>query len=560
MRKTIASFVRRVFADQSGQTLPFIALAMTGMLGMSGLAIDVGHAYVVRSQLQNAANAAALAASGYVYYSNSDTVNSTSIADLYSASSGGNNVYSALGTVQTHVGTRCVNMLMPVGSTCSSSSVANAVVVTTSTTMKTFFMGLFGVPKLGVNATATASMQGQAQPWNVAIVVDATSSMSSTDSSCGGLTRFECALGGVQTFLAATNPCPPAGCGSGAALRVSLFSFPNLSTATFSNTSPCATGTTFTNEPYTLPTAPGVTGNNYSSITYSNSTTTGSGKSAKTTTTSWAGTYQITGWDSGYYLPSDTSTSGLNSADNLVKAIGYGYSTSTGAMAHKGCLPNVGGESTYYAGAINAAQAALLEEQTANKGSKNAMILLSDGEASAAYAKFPVSVSTASTPSPNTNLGISVSSAGTTTWSKTAANLTGVAGTWGTYPDFNDECQQAIVAAQNATKSGTRIYSVAYGAESSGCYGDTDSTLVTLPATANVPFTAVKSLTPCITMQNIASSLDYFYSDANQSSSNSNCYESVHTVTNLNDIFLAISSTFTTPRLLPNNATGTTIS
>jgi Flp pilus assembly protein TadG len=530
---------------------------MTGMLGVSGLAIDVGHAYVVRSQLQNAANAAALAASGYVYYSQTDSVNSTSIADQYSASSGGNNIYPALGTVNTHVGTRCVNMLMPVGTTCSSSSVANAVVVTTSTTVKTFFMGLFGVSKLGVNATATASMQGQAQPWNVAIIVDATQSMGSADSSCGGLTRFECALGGVQTFLAATNPCPGTGCASGAALRVSLFSFPNLSTANYSDTTTCTS--TFSPEPYTLPTQPTTTGNDYSSITYSTSTTTGTGTKQKTTTTSWAGTYQVTGWDTGYYLPSDTTTSGLNSSDNLVQAIGYGYNTSTGAMAHKGCLPNVGGESTYYAGAINAAQAALLEEQAAVKGSQNAMILLSDGEATAASTKFPANGAVASTPSPNTALGISVTSAGTSTWSKTAPNLTGVAGTWGTYPDYNDECQQAIVAAQNAALAGTRVYAVAYGSESSGCYGDTDSTLVTLPSTANVPFTAIKSLTPCITMEDIASSLTYFYSDSNQSGSSSTCQETVHTVTNLNDIFLAISSTFTTPRLLPNNASGITI-
>jgi len=36
---------------------------------MGGLVIDVGHAYVVRGQLQNSANAAALAAAGYVYTS-----------------------------------------------------------------------------------------------------------------------------------------------------------------------------------------------------------------------------------------------------------------------------------------------------------------------------------------------------------------------------------------------------------------------------------------------------------------------------------------------------------
>jgi hypothetical protein len=56
-------------------------------------------------------------------------------------------------------------------------------------------------------------------------------------------------------------------------------------------------------------------------------------------------------------------------------------------------------------------------------------------------------------------------------------------------------------------------------------------------------------------MENIASSLDNFYSDYNQSGSGSSCQDASHTVTSLQDIFLAIASAFTTPRLLPNNAT-----
>jgi hypothetical protein len=85
MRTTIFSSVRNAVRDQSGQTLPFVALLMTGLMGMMGLVIDVGHAYVIRGQLQNSANAAALAAAGYVYTSNSATVNTTTMADQYSA-------------------------------------------------------------------------------------------------------------------------------------------------------------------------------------------------------------------------------------------------------------------------------------------------------------------------------------------------------------------------------------------------------------------------------------------------------------------------------------------
>jgi hypothetical protein len=131
--------------------------------------------------------------------------------------------------------------------------------------------------------------------------------------------------------------------------------------------------------------------------------------------------------------------------------------------------------------------------------------------------------------------------------------LTGGSNTFGHYPDYNDECQQAIMAAQSAAAAGTRVYAVAYGSEDSGCgVGGTDTTLVATGT--NASFTA-GTLTPCITMENIASSLAYFYSDYNQSGSGSTCQDASHTVSTLADIFLAISADFTTPRLIPNNAT-----
>lgn len=527
-RGALSSFVRNVLSDERGQTLPFVALLMTAMLGFSGLVVDVGRAYVVRGELQNSANAAALAASGFVYDSNSSSVNSTSMANQYSSSSGGSNVYSSLGTVNTSVKTRCVNMLMPSGTTCSSSSAANAVVVNSNTTINTFFMALFGVKTLAVNATATASMQGYAQPWNVAIVLDATDSMvSSTDSNCtsgssGSVTRLQCALDGIQAFLQATNPCPPgeATCSTGAKLRVSLFRFPNITTATAPDDYGCA-GTIPTPEPYTLPLT---NATSYTPLTYS--TTTGSGKSA--TTTSWTATYQSVGFSSDYW-----SSGKMSSTSNLAKAVG----------AVSGCSPlnTKGGESTYYGGVIYAAQAALLAEQAANAGSQNAIILLSDGQAQAVSSKFAPPATTPTT-------------AG---YSALSSN--------GTYPAAADECQQAIVAAQNAALAGTRVYAVAYGSESSGCTtagGGTDSTLLTLPSTPNQTFSlsGANALTPCITMENIASSLQYFYSDFNQSGSGSTCQDSSHTVTTLSQIFQAISADFTTPRLIPNNAAGTAAS
>lgn len=554
MKKIIGLFVREALNDQRGQVLPWLAVVLVGMMSAAGLSIDVGRAYVLKSQLQNYANAGALAAAGEVYNSSS-TAGFVSVANSYSAGASGDQNYSAaMGTVTTSVTGVCVQSLEPAGETCSTSSPANAVKVTQTSTIPTYFMALAGIKTLSVTTTAFASMQGVANQWNVAIIVDGTQSMGSTDSNCGGLTEFECALSGVQAFLAVTNPCASgaSSCTPATAnLRVALFAFPNLSTTGtngFSDTSTC--NGPFTNEPYTLPTT---SATSYSPIQY----TAGTGGTAETAT------YQMTDWDTGYYAPSSSSTYGLNSSDNLVETIGYGYNSSKGTMAHKGCLPNVGGESTYYGGVMYAAQAALLAEQKLY-GGKNAMILLSDGQANADSSKFPSATS-------NTTSGISVTSGGTSSGNATTGyNLTGAADTYGLYPDYEDECQQAIEAAQSAAAAGTRVYAVAYGSEDSGCgSGGTDNYLIS-GIFKNVSVSSLSNLLPCVVMENVAnpekgntaSWQTYFYSDANQSGSgvDASCTNSTNTVTSLQDIFLAISSQFTTPRMLPANTSYTTVS
>ena len=126
---------------------------------------------------------------------------------------------------------------------------------------------------------------------------------------------------------------------------------------------------------------------------------------------------------------------------------------------------------------------------------------------------------------------------------------------------FNRRFAPAIVAAQAAKAASIRVYSVAYGSEDSGCTsstGGTDSALVLTPSqisSLNYNFGSVSNLTPCVAMENVASSLSYFYSDYDQSGSGSSCQDASHTVVSLKDIFLSIAGTFTNPRLLPNNAT-----
>jgi hypothetical protein len=610
MRKSISSFIRRALRDQSGQTIPIIAGAMTGLLATMGLVIDVGHAYVVRGTLQNSANAAALAASGYVYYSQSATVNTTTMADQYSSMSGDANAYGA-STVTTTVTTKCLNMLMPKGSSCGTGSAPNSVKVVQSTAVPTTFMGLLGMTKLNVSATATASMQGSSLPWNIAVIIDSTGSMASNDSNCGNITQFQCALGGVQALLQDVNPCPgtETSCTpSTANVRVSLFTFPNVLTAV-NGSIPVVNGTTsdsikddiacsgspatwtnYANQPiaapYTLP-VPGQTMPVYTSanapstydvgLTYLRYTTGGSSP------TTWDATYQITPFLSDYY--DATQSTKLSTSSNLVKAVGNGSTdgclTYTFGIWGKGTGSGFG--NTYTASAIYAAQNALNAEKT-TYGGQNALILLSDGGVNASFYSTAYNKSAYGTanstnqyaqaqefPSAaaNSEVGPSTTSYPVPTYytPATASNTTiaysALGGNGkGNYPDWFDQCQQTIQAGQYAANNSTTVFSVAYGAGGSGggcssgwSVGETDTTFLSdVQNGANVSY-SLSSLTPCIEMENVATNLNYFYSDYEQGGTTGSCNDSAHATVALSEIFQAIATTFTTPRLIPNNAT-----
>lgn len=59
--------------DESGVTIVIIALILPVLLGFAGLAIDVGYIMVVKNELQNAADAAALAGAGHLWYNNTSS-------------------------------------------------------------------------------------------------------------------------------------------------------------------------------------------------------------------------------------------------------------------------------------------------------------------------------------------------------------------------------------------------------------------------------------------------------------------------------------------------------
>jgi Putative Tad-like Flp pilus-assembly len=508
MSHRIKLFFRGTYKDQRGQMIPILAFMMVTFLGMAGIVTDVGHAYFSYRLLLNSTNAAALAGAQGLP-SNSTTTNQAVLnAQAYSSQSGDKNAYGNLTITSATYTLGCVTATIGAGVPCVPTGVgsgtANAIQVTQKASVPTTFMRLFGFSSISLSATGTALMRGSATaPYNVAIIVDTTQSMTSnTDSNCNNVSRLQCALNGVQVFLQDLSPCAASGCGALTSAnyknsldRVSLFSFPNFTTTTAQYQYDCS-GSTPTPEVYTFPavgassltTMPYGTGSNPPQMTYQD-------------------TYGI-GDTNGFasdYRTSDSATS-LNSSGSSASDVVLAAGGKSGCTAMNG--PS--GEGTFYAGVIYAAQAALTAEAAANPGSQNVIILVSDGAATSSSSQMAT---------------------GTQSTRVATANPSNQY----MYPSYNNECEQAALAGQYATSQGTTVYAVAYGAQSSGCTTDTGN-----------------YASPCYTMSKIASSAATFYSDDNQSGTTSNC-PAGKSVQYLNTIFNQIAGNLTTARLIPNS-------
>jgi len=426
MNQRNQSSIWRVCRNQRGQVLVMMAGIMLAILALCGMGIDVGRVYFSYRELQSSTDAAALAGAQSLPSSSAATVAST-----YSGVAGGKNAHGSLPNVTMVSGSPTVgcasSMTIPLPVCAPASGVYNAIQVKQQVSVPTYFMALFGTRTVPLTATATAVMRGAANvPYNVNILVDTTASMNSSDpdSACSS-SRITCALQGVQVFLSELSPCASSESTCGAASggnvanavdRVSLSTFPSVSTATVANDYTCGGSPAI--QPYTF------------------SGTSSTGYLPPSTIT-----YQIVNFSSDY-RSSDTTTS-LNTSSDLVKAVGSSTSKT-------GCMQAIGGVSTFYAQSIYAAQATLVAEQAANPGTQNVLIILSDGDANATNTK-----------SKNDLVAVSPVTLSTT----------------GVYPSLIDQCHQAITAANYAAKNGTTVYTVAYGSAASGCA--TDSPAIT---------------------------------------------------------------------------------
>ncbi len=474
----------RYSSDRRGQIMIFMALTMPVIFGMTAIVFDFGMVYINQNRLNSSTQAATLAGAEAMAQAGATTATVTAAVNLYSGASGEDNANAGLTGVSMSTGypaLSCLNTLQnSFGINCYGPGSTNAIQVKQQVAAPLYFLGLFGFHSINLTATATASMKGaMTSPFNIAIIIDTTQSMTSTDSdsSCNN-SRINCALAGVQVLLKNLAPClvSESSCGtvtggmvSNSVDRVSLMAFPAVTALTAIDDTNCGS-TNPTTAAYISPFP-------------------------------LTSTYQIVNFSSDYRT-SDT-TSVLNTSSNLVAAVAGPHGTP--------CMQVKGGFGTYYAQAIKAAQASLVAEQALYPNSKNAMIILGDGDASATC---------------STQLaGICLT-----------GDMPGASTTSTTYMSTLQECHQAVAAAQAAATAGTRVYTVAYGATSSGCSTDTSPTI-----------------TPCQTMQQMASTPGYFFSDYTATGGSSTCVSAAQPVTSLSQIFQVIAGDFTVARLVPNN-------
>ena len=522
MNRSKGSLASRLRFSERGQSLALVPAVLGLLLAASAFVIDMGNLYFSYEELLGATQAAAKA--GGTAMPNPAVTSVTTVADLYSGQTSSDyNYHPNLNITSVNVNFACVPTasypglnLPPCAAFANScpSATCNAIQVTESATVTTFFAKVFGVTSLNISATASSSASGGgAIPYHIMLVLDTTHSMGTgTDTGCttggGSYTPEQCAQLGVQTLLSELAPCATnfSSCsGNPPVDEVGLMVFPGLCDETISGvtTSSC-------NPP------------NYSATTLNNATSNSTyapddyacpAKDPPIAAYNNDPEYLVLGFQSNY-RSSDTATT-LNFSSDLVEAVGAGTNNCG--------MPTPGGEGTFYAGAIIAAQQYLINNHTS--GIQDVMIVLSDGNASASSTQMAGSV----------NQSVTVGGMSGKLFSSTA------------------ECTQAVNAANWAktTKrsdgTATEIYSVSYGSETSGCTSGESVTSVANPPNP--------SNSPCATMDNISSLplSKYFFSVPQSKSGQGTICNGAVGITQLDQVFTTIAGDLTSARLIPNS-------
>jgi hypothetical protein len=502
MKRRISPWMTRGLKDERGQMVPWLMLLSGVLIGVAGLTIDLGHAYICHRELLASTDAAALAGAYALIQPGATKATVTAAINSYASVTNGANATPDLPSAVTAISFSCVTDSAMVQAPCAASGTGyNVVQVSQTAKIPTYFiqmlslMGIKSAQSMTLGSTSSATMASGANDLvNVAMVLDSTNSMSKSESETGCTSsRISCALNGIQYLMGQLAPCTQATSKSGVTCtaydRVSLFTYPNVQANETSLDTAC-TGTMNKNYilPYTTPAVPT------------------SGQTTWTAPSGTTATYQITGYLSNW---SSNNQIGGSFVTNSILVNATGGSTGSNCNG----IQALGGQGTYFAGAIYAAQASLMAQAYQNSGSRNVMIILSDGDA-------------------NASSGSMINSSGQN-----------VGNSGNTYPSLQDQCHQAITAANKATALGTTVYTIAYGAASSGCSTDTGSL----------------AISPCATLQQMSSgytstsNMPHFYSDSSTSTNSGQCTSQY--ALNLQGIFGSIAAQLTKARLIPNGTT-----
>ena len=442
---------KMAWQDRRGAAAFMFVVAATAVIGATGFAVDVGTVLIARQALQANTNAAVLDGA-YVWTQSGGTqANALTAAQGWITSHSVPFVSSVTSTATAACVTSTTN-LPP----CVAGTSTNAISLKQTGTVPTFFLRVLGKTSWTVSAEATAAKGGGAPlPLNVMFVLDTTRSMgTSADSDgctvpgVGNPTKLQCAMYGVQQVLKQLDPSVD---------KVGLMVFPGMS----STWTPCGTPNIV---PY------GATGITYQLI--------------------------HNALDTNYA----TSIGVLNDSSALVKTVGD--NKTSGGLT--GCLQAPGGEGTFYADAISAAQSALKSEGAAT--AQNVIILLSDGEANATSSDMASGYAT------------------------TAC----AAGSADCSPGhLEQQCNQAVYNATSATNSGTWVFAIAYDTTTATAGTSSSAACPTQMLTKyyyDSPTGAnTAAWSPCSALQSVASSSANFYST--QSSCKSvNSYADVATM------------------------------
>ena len=254
-------FLLKFLRNQRGQSSVVLAVSVLVTTILGGASIEAGHVYYSYERLVASTNAAAVAAgqampdigsssspaAGTAYYNlyrySSDTSSTPTGLNANTLLTGAtiSATFACSSSVSSSLNVACQS---PTSGSCGSGlTTCNVLKVTQTATVNLWFGGLVGVRTFNLTAVSYAAMRGGSDtPYNIAVVMDTTNSMTGTAPSgdgCGsGATQIKCAVTGLKTMLQLMDPCPLNQICPGNASYVdgvSLFVFPAVQITTSTN-------------------------------------------------------------------------------------------------------------------------------------------------------------------------------------------------------------------------------------------------------------------------------------------------------------------------------------